>query len=180
MVANLLNEVGDWDRVRDRIIAENLLQMRSLSSTKRIYREIASRLKRLTPIEFDLILHGTYQEQNYLLWLAICKRYEFIAEFAVEILHEKFLRLDFDLSYDEYDAFFNAKAEWHPEVERVAPTTRQKQRQIVFQMMRESELLSPQNRIVPAILTPALVEVIRQDSPSHFTIFPAYDPEVKR
>jgi hypothetical protein len=50
--------------------------------------------------------------------------HRFIHEFAVYVLHEKHLRLDLDLTYDDYDAFYNDKAEWHPEVENVTPATR--------------------------------------------------------
>ena len=46
------------------------------------------------------------------------------------------------LTYEDYDRFFYDKAEWHPEVGRVAPSTREKQRQIVFKAMREAGLLS--------------------------------------
>ncbi len=172
IVARLYAEWGDWETVRNSVISENRLQMRTLNASNRIYQEVTSRLKLLSPAQFDLFCEGSRQEQNNLLWLAVCKRYRFIYDFAVEVIREKFLRLDLSLTYDEYDAFFNAKAEWHPEVERIAAATRAKQRQVVFKMLREADLLSIHNQIMPISLTPTLVEVIRQEEPGDLAIFP--------
>jgi hypothetical protein len=36
------------------------------------------------------------------------------------------------LTYDDFDAFYAAKAEWEPDLERISETTRKKLRQILF------------------------------------------------
>jgi hypothetical protein len=171
-VAALFDELGDWNATRDRVLDENLLRMRTSQAAKRIFREVSSRLKQLTPAELALLLDGTPQEQGHLLWLAVCKRYRFIYDFAVEVVREKFIRLDFDLPYDAYDVFFNHKAEWHSEVEGVAESTRKKLRQVLFKMMREANLLTQDDQIVPAMLTPRTIELIAADSPSYLLAFP--------
>jgi len=171
-VAEQYSQLADWDAARQQVISHNLLQMRTLNASKRIYREIASRLKLLTPEQLALLLEGNRPEQSQLLWLAICKRYRFIYDFAVEVIREKYLRLDLNLSYDDYNLYFNDKAEWHPEVARVTAATRKKGRQVVFKMLREAELLTNQNRLIPAMLTPPLIELIQQDDSAHFAIFP--------
>ena len=178
-VADLFEELGDWGRVRERVRDDNLLRMRTPSASKRIFKEVAGRLRQLTPAQLALLRTGTRQEQNHLLWLAICKRYRFIYDFAVEVVREKFLRLDFDLSYDAYDVFFNNKAEWHPEVEGVAESTRKKLRQVLFKMMREANLLTQDSQIVPAMPTPREIEVIVADSPSYLLAFPISPAEVQ-
>ncbi|HIP73696.1 MAG TPA: DUF1819 family protein, partial [Anaerolineae bacterium] len=158
--------------VREQALRDNLLQMRTTNSAKRIFSEISSRLRQLTPAQMELLLAGSRREQHYLLWLAYCKRYRFVYDFAVTVLREKFLRRDMALSYAAYDIFFSDKAEWHPEVARVAEATRRKQRQFLFRIMRETELLTGQNEIVPAVLSPRLTAVIRQDNPAHLAIYP--------
>jgi hypothetical protein len=178
-VARLFAEMDDWEAVRERVIEDNLLQMRTLNTSKRVYREVASRLRRLSTAERRLLLEGTRPEKNYLLWLAVCKRYRFIHDFAVEVLREKYLRLELDLAYDEYDIFFYDKAEWHPEVEGVAESTRKKQRQFIFKMLREAELLSDNGRIIPALLTPRLVETIADDDAAHLAVFPVSELELQ-
>lgn len=178
-VAHLYRALGDWDAVRDQVIAENRLQMRTLNSSKRIVREINSRLKLLTPVELALLYDDLQQEHLYVLWLAVCKRYQFIYDFAVEVIREKFLRFDFALTPVEFNAFLNAKAEWHPEVERVAPSTRNKLRQFVFRMLREADLIGRDQRILPTLLTPRLIDAIRQDAPAHFAVFPVTDRDMQ-
>jgi hypothetical protein len=178
-VAKLYEEMNNWDAVRTKVIDDNLLQMRTLNASKRIFREVASRLKHLTAEELALLRTGTHDEQGHLLWLAVCKRYRFIYDFAVEVVREKFIRFDFDLSYDAYDIYFSNKAEWHPEVEGVAESTRKKLRQVLFRMMREANLLSSDHRILPAMLTPREIEVIADDSPSYLLVFPISPTEVQ-
>jgi hypothetical protein len=178
-VAQQLEALGDWETVRARVIDDNLLQMRTLSASQRIFYEVAARLKRLTPAELALLRSGTRQEQEHMLWLAICKRYRFIYDFAVEVVREKFIRLDFDLSYDAYDIFFHHKAEWHPEVEGLAESTRKKLRAVLFKMMREANLLTPDHQILPAMLTPRAIETIVADAPSYLLAFPISPTEIQ-
>jgi hypothetical protein len=178
-VARIEVEVGDWNTVRERVLDENLLKMRTVSASKRILREVVSRLKHLTEAQRALLLTGTRVEQKHLLWLAICNRYRFIYEFAVEVVREKFLRFDLTLTYDDFDIFFNNKAEWHPELENLAESTRKKLREVTFKMMREADLLTEDDQILPAMLTPRTVEVIAADSPAHLAIFPISPAEIQ-
>ena len=171
-VAELFVVEQDWPLVREKVLADNLLQMRTVNSSKRIFAELSSRLKQLTPVQLETFLEGSQREQNYLLWLAFCKRYRFVYDFAVEVVREKFLRLDMDLTYAAYDIFFNDKAEWHPEVERVADATRKKQRQFLYRIMREAGLLTDKKQIIPALLSPRLTDVIQADNPAHLAIYP--------
>ena len=180
VVAGLAGEALDWDRVKHEVLAGNLLQMRTPSASQRILREVTARLRLLTPTQVRLLLGGSRPEQNLLLWLAVCKRYRFIREFAVDVVQEKYLRLDLAVSYEDYDVFFNAKAEWHSEVESLAPSTRSKLRQIVFRMLREAEILTSSNRIVPVLMTPQLAAAVAEDDPAYFAIFPMAAPQLTR
>ncbi len=180
IMAELFAEIGDWNQVRATVLTENRLQMRTVNASRRICREIIARLKQLTLAELAIVRNGSQHEQNHILWLAACKRYRFIYDFAVEVVREKFLGLDFKLAYDDYDIFFNGKAEWHPEVRRVAPATRRKQRQLLFKMMAEAELLSGDRQIMPALLSVSVVDAIRNDNPAHFAVFPVTELDVKQ
>jgi len=170
----------NWETVRKKIVDGNLLQMRTANASARITCEVVSRLKLLTGEQLALLREGSYGEQVLLLWLAVCKRYRFIYDFAVQVLHEKFLRLDLTLSGEEYDIFFNRMAAWHAEVERVAPSTQAKQRQVVLKMLREADLLSADGQILPAICTPRLIAVIQADDPAHFALLPVSEYDIQR
>ena len=172
-VAELYQQLGDWDAVREQVAADNRLQMRTANSARRVFSEIASRLRQFTPAQMSYLVTADRREQNYLLWLAFCKRYRFIYDFAVDAIHEKFLRLDMSLTYEDYDIFFHNKAEWHPEVDGIAEATRKKQRQFLFKILREAELLSEKSQLIPVFLSPQLIHLIAADDPAHLAIFAA-------
>ncbi len=172
-------ELGDWNSVRDRVIIENLLQTRTLNTLKRISREIISRLKTLSPGELEFLIEGNHQEQAYLLWLAVCRRYRFIAEFAVEVLRERYITLKTNLGYDDFDSFFNRKSEWHLEVDKIRPATRSKLRAVLFKILREAGLLTTKNIINAAMLSPRLLNVISHGSCQDVFNFPTFEADLK-
>jgi len=178
LVAELYQELDDWEVVRERVLTKNLFQMRSKASLQRIFQEIRGRLQTLTSDEIVILLNGTSQDSDYVLWLALCKRSAFIRDFAIEVVHEKFQRMEMKLMYEDYDLFFYDKAEWHPELARVSEGTHKKQRQNLFRIMREVGLLSRDNRIIPAIISPDLIDAIQADDPGLFAIFPIPDYEI--
>jgi hypothetical protein len=172
-------EIGDWDAVRDKVLTENLLQTRTLTSAQRVCREVISRLKTLNPSELDLLVRGTSQEQGYLLWIAVCRCYKFIADFAVEILRERYLGLKIDLHHEDFDSFFNKKSEWHIELDNIRLVTRNKLRQVLFRILREAELLTVNNTINAAMLSPRLLEAIPRGSRQDVLFFPMFESELE-
>jgi len=178
-LAVLYLDLGDWSSVRDKVIAENLLQTRTLNTLKRVCREVISRLRTLSSGELEFLVEGSHQEQAYLLWLAVCRRYRFIADFAVEVLRERYITLKSDLTYEDFDSFFNRKSEWHLELDEITPATRGKLRQVLFKILREAELLTANNMINAAMITPKLLELINQVRHKDVLCFPVFEAVVK-
>lgn len=174
-VAKLYLNLANWLTVREKVLEDNILQARTQNTAKRIFREISSRLDLLTKEELEILAEGSYQEQIQILWLAICKRYKFIYDFAIEVIREKFLSLGMEVSFGDYDVFFNSKAEWHDELENLTEKTKNKARQVVFKILREAELLSKNNIIMPSILAHRVFESICNDDPLNLSIFPITD-----
>ncbi|KPP94737.1 MAG: Brex phage defense system component BrxA [Bacteroidetes bacterium HLUCCA01] len=168
-------EVKDWDIVRIQTIESNLLQTRTATSLKRVYREVFSRLVTLREEELEFLALANETDQAYLIWISICRRYPFIAEFASEVLRERYLSLKTDLHHEDFDSFFNRKSQWHPEIERITPMTRSKLRQVLFKMLREAGLLSTDNIILPSMMSNNLLELIRQQRPEELSFFPIFD-----
>jgi len=170
---------NDWNQLRSHVIEENLLQARTLRSLQDTCGEVISRVKLLTPEERAWFLKASGREQAYLLWVAICRRYPFIAEFAAEVLRERFLNLHYEISTDDYEAFFNRKAEWHPELDKLTHATRQKLRQILFKTMREAGLINDDLSIIPVILSADLVKLLRSHPNRNDTnLFPVFDSDL--
>ena len=129
--------------------------------------------------ELDLLISGSTQEQKYLLWLAVCRHYRFIAEFAEEVIRERYIGLKHDLQYEEFDFFFNKKSEWHPELEEIKPTTRNKLRQVLFRILREAELLTVKNTLNAAMLSQQFLAAIPRQRRKDVFLFPVFESDLK-
>ena len=178
-LAGLYHDLGGWNFVRDKVIAENLLQTRTLNTLRRVYREIVSRLRTLSSGELEFLVEGSHQEQAYLLWLAVCRRYRFVADFAVEVLRERYITLKADLTNEDFDSFFNRKSEWHSELEDISPATRSKLRQVLFKILREADFLTANNIINAAMLSPKMLDVITRGVHKELLYFPVYESDLK-
>lgn len=178
-LATLFVDLKDWNIVRNTVLADNLLQARTQNTSKRVCQEIISRLKTLSVQELELLNKGTSQEQAYLLWLAICRRYTFIGDFAVEIIRERFISLKTDLSNEDFEAFIHKKSEWHSEIDAIQSSTRSKLRQVLFKMLREAELLTVNNTINAALLSPRLVQVIAHHQHRDLLFFPVFESDLQ-
>lgn len=179
-VAKQYLELKDWNKVRNKVITDNILQTRTMNTAKRVCSEIISRLKMLNCTELDFLIAANHREQGYLLWLAICRRYKFIAEFAVEIIRERYISLKSDLPYAEFDFFFNKKSEHYPALELIRPTTRKKLRQVLFKILREVDILSEHNIIQAAMPGSSLIKTLISANQQDIILLPAFDADIKR
>ena len=179
-MATLYLESKDWIFVQQKVISDNLLQSRTLSTSKRNCREILSRLKTLNQDEIDLFIHCSHLEQGYILWIAICRRYRFIADFAIEVLRERYISLKTDLNYEDFDSFFNKKSDWHSELEKIRSVSRKKLRQVLFKIMREAELRLPDHTINGVIFSPSFFDVISSKHQQDLLFFPIFDADLMR
>lgn len=178
-LVRLYQNESDWRAVRAIVMDKNTLQQRTERSRKRLYSELQSRLMTLTSDGLELLASGTDTEQRQLLWLAVCRRYRFIYDFAVEVLREKALRLDFQMSYGDWDAFWASKAIIHDELDQVARSTRKKCRQVVFKMMREAGLIGNDNKIQQLFYSDRLIKTIIQTSVADLRVFPVQDGQLQ-
>ena len=175
-IAEVYLQLHDWDATEKKVKDENLIQGRTKSSIRRVYQEIAPRLQELNQEQLTLLVDGNLEEQKQVLWYAICKRYDYIREFAIEVVHEKFLRFDHELTEFDYDAFFNRKADWHPELDRLADSTKKKLRSRLFRMLYEAGLTTEDGILIPALLSGRLAEALAVDAPMSYKIFPMAEP----
>lgn len=171
-LAELYLELGDWEAAKETALAGNLLQVRAQSTARRQIREILSRLKLLSSEELRCLVQGTHQEQASLLWVVICRRYQFIQDFTLEVLREHFANLKTHLNPDDYEAFYNKKAEWHPELDAISNSTRLKLKQVIFRMLREANLLTADYSIHPVLLSPSLVAIIQRSNAESLRYLP--------
>ena len=179
-LANLYHQYSDWVQVRAVAVAENSLQLRTLSSSKKVTNEVVSRLRLLTDTELAFLSDASSSEQALLLWVALCRRYTFLADFAAEVLRERYVTLKGSLSHEDYDSFFNRKAEWHPELENVTTATRSKARQVAFKMLREAGLLDTGGRIQGVMLSTRLLTLLKGSQYADTQCLPVFESDIQR
>ncbi|MER7591795.1 DUF1819 family protein [Micromonospora sp. NPDC127501] len=172
IAAPLYLREGVWSKVRAVIEEENLLQARTVASGHRLAREVTQRLAVLADDEIELLVDATTTERGHLLWVAACRRYDLIGEFAEEVVRERFLLLASTLTYEDFDSFVRTKALWHEELAQIKDSTLQKLRSNVFKMLQEAELLSEARLIMPAVLSERVAAVLSARTPSDLRFFP--------
>lgn len=170
----------NWDDAYDQALEKNTLQTRVISTAKRVLREIIGRLRMLTEEELELLHQGSASEQKYLLWLAVCRRYTFIHDFASEVIRERYLTLKHDLPNEEFEVFYNAKEQWHEELEKLAESTRNKLRTVLYRILQEADIIDANKLILPAILTDDLISCIAKYDANDLMIFPISDIDLQR
>ena len=170
----------NWSQTRDQVRNDNLLQVRTAAAALRISKELISRLELLESDELEELVNGNARDRGYLLWVAACRRYAIIHDFAIEVLREHYLLMRRQLSFGDYDAFYNAKALWHAELDEIAKSTQYKLRQNLFRMLRDAGLISDQQHIQAAMLSPRLAQLLARRGRDDLLVFPATDNEIQR
>jgi hypothetical protein len=173
VVAELHVEGEPWEQTMLRALEQGAGSLPKVASNRRALREISNRLAQLTPEERRFMLRDADRtDQLALLWLAICRTYRFIGEFAVEVIRERYLSYKLELPLETFDIHLDAKAEWDEALAGLSSSTRKKLRQILFRIMREAEILSGDGRIQTAILSPRLKVLVKDNNSKELAYFP--------
>ena len=154
-------DLQDWKAARRHVLDENLFQARRASSAKRTVGEVLPRLLTLSEDELSYLISAGEQDQRHLLWLAICRRHRFIADFMVEVVHDRYVSLKDAVGSEEFNLFWMQKSVTHPEIEKISDSTREKLRTVLFKMMREVGIISKDNRINSVILSPQIQSLLQ-------------------
>ena len=156
LIAQLYNQMLDWEAVKSVVEKDNILQTRTKRSSQIIFSEIYKRLTLLNNGQIELIANDDVQDARQLVWISICRQYRFIGDFAIEVLIPASLSGRQQIDYVDYNYFFNSKAEVYQELEDVSDKTRSNARQMVFQIMRQCELITDGNQLIPQFVSSAL------------------------
>lgn len=174
-VAALRGDLDDWAAVKAHVLKNNTFQSRTASTLKKLYGEVSRRLQQLGDGELALLAHGTEAEKKQVLWLALCRHYKLIRDFSAEVLCHQYDAARYALSHEDYDAFFNAKAEWHDNLDAASNQTKAKARQVVFKMLRECGLINEHDEIVRQQISPALLGQIQNNNREDLSLFPGVE-----
>ena len=154
-------ENKDWRETEKYSIENNILQTNTLSSSKRIFREISLRLKSLSQQEQEFFIRSNYVDQSILMWISICRTYKFIGDFASMIISEKFSSYQLEIEYSDFNYFFEKQQVLHEELGTLKDSTRKKLRQVIFRIMKDLNIISKDKEITPLLPSLELKEVTK-------------------
>jgi len=176
-VAEVYLQTGDWDVTRKLVVENKLLQSRTSSRDQRVVQEVVKRLSLLSKQQLEYLVETSLEEQRLFMWFVVCNKYLFIREFAMEVLHQKFLSMEMQLTEMDFRAFYLRKIDWHPELEKITENTRTKLRTQLFRMLREASIISNDSQILRVLPTNRLAQVLKPQAEWAYQIFPAFPGE---
>ncbi len=168
-------EVGESITVvRERAVTENVLAVRTVSANKRI---VAETIRRLSALTFEELAYlggpaSSAVDHDTLMWIAMCRYYAIVGEFANEVVKEHYLVGNLRLDFEDYGRFIANKATWHAELENLSDGTAKKLRSNLFKAMREAHVLDKSNdTIIPSMINCSLADILMK-RPDSFGFLP--------
>lgn len=172
-IARARSAAETWEQTLERVIDAGVGSLPKAASRRRALREIIVRVSTLSPAELEfLVSDADRNEQQALLWVATCRAYRFVREFATEVVRERTLSLKLDLPLETFDVLLTAKAEWDERLATITPMTRAKLRQILFRIMREASIISDDRLILVPNVSRRLRSLLEDQSPQDLDLFP--------
>lgn len=163
-----------WKNARHQVIDENLLAIRTQSAMSRTVSEVIKRLSVLSLAELRFLTadDSMNADRSSLMWVAMCRYYTLVGEFANEVLHDHYLLGKPTVTREDYDRFVYSKSLWHEELDQISDSTAKKLRSNLFQAMFEGRLLEKEsNTIIPSLLGSGLTDILKE-IPDSFRFFP--------
>lgn len=182
-----LEERGDWGNTKATVLARNALQARSASTSRRLESELRQRLQCLNANQLQLLARGSSDERRAMAWLAVLKRIQIAADLTREVLMGKLSSLDPVLRRSDMAAFYEDRERDHPELAALAPSSRQKVRSALLQMIRDAGLLAGKagkggtlGTVQRPSLSPQVHALVISDDPALLAGFLLHAPTLRR
>ncbi|SNR33858.1 DUF1819 family protein [Lutibacter flavus] len=143
--------------------------------------EIKKRLKKLTDKELHLLIAGDFISQKQIAFLSVCKVHTFIRDFVVEVLREKLLVFDYQITEGDYISFYRRKSELHPEMENLTDRTQSAIRQVTFKILEEAGIIdnTKTKMIQPQLLDANVINTIASDNEQWLKVFFMSDMDIE-
>ena len=178
-----LEEHGDWGRTKTTVLERNALQARSASTGKRLESELRQRLQCLNARQMELLAKGTSDERIAMAWLAVLKRIQIAADLSRQVLLAKLNSLDPVLRRSDMATFYEDCERDHPELTALAPSSQQKVRSALLQMLRDAGLLAGKagkggtlGTVQRPLVSPQVQELVAGDDPALLAGFLLHAP----
>lgn len=148
---------------------------------RRVLSDLNKRAKCLNQELIEIYLDSDYQTQRNIAYLSICKAYDFIRDFVLEVVREKALVFDFEITEGDFITFFRRKIELHPEMESLTDDTRYKLKQITFKLLEQAGIIDDvkHKNVQPQLLDSKLIKAIKKEDSQWLKVFLMSDIDIE-
>ena len=164
-------------------INEGLLEFKSDKGTtnKRMVSEFKKRIDNLTVNQQELLLNSNFSNQKQLAFLSACKTYSLLRDFVIEVVREKYLIMDFNLSDTDYISFIRRKEINHDELANLTDQTQAKVKQVIFKILEQAGIIDNvrDKEIQLQILGASTKKSIIEDNPEWLKVFLLSDMDIQ-
>lgn len=175
--------VNDMVLFASKYVNEGVAEFKSDKGTtnKRMVSEFKKRIDNLTRNQQLLFIEGDFSTQKHLAFLSACKTYSLLRDFVIEVVREKFLIMDFNLTDTDYLSFIRRKEVDHDELAELTDLTQGKIKQVIFKILEQGGIIeSIKNREIQLqILGGKTKRVIVDDNPEWLKIFLMSDSDIQ-
>lgn len=179
-IANLYRETFDWNIVAKSVIDDNALQKGTIATRKREFIELKKRLQTLTEEQLAYYEDASSSDIKNLTMLSCFKLYNFIFDFAVEVIRNKLLLFDFQLINSDYESFYDSKRIAYDNLNTISEASQYKLKQVMFKMFEQADFIDniKNKNIQKPYLSEKLIKLIVQDNPKYLGAFLYSDYEI--
>lgn len=151
-------------------------------TSKRTFREIRNRLIQLTHNQMEILANGSLIQQKQVAFLAVCKHYDFIKDFVIEVLWDKTMVFSYQINESDFNSFINSKINLQPELEKFSESTLKKAKQVLFHILEQAGIINNiKDKIIqPQLLQPSVFKAIAEDDPQWLRIFMIPDQDINQ
>lgn len=175
-------EYKDWNKVKEIVIEENIMQKQSVSSRKRVFAEIKRRIETLSNEQLEYVNESSSSDIRNFIFLTILKTYRFIFEFMTEVISKKVLMFDYKILNSDYETFFESKKYAVEQLESITEATQYKLKQVLFRILEEAMIIdnTKSKNILKPHLSGEVIELIIKDNPIYLKAFLYTDYEIEK
>ena len=156
-VARLHERGSNWSDTFECALSDGIMTMPREASNRRILREIITRLKTLSKEDLEFLVHSPYvEDQKNMLWVAVCRTYRIIREFQRDVVNDLYLSGRFDISPYSFNRYLE-DVELDGKISEPSNSTRDSLRGALFRMMREADIIGPENQLWRSFLSNGFV-----------------------
>ena len=150
------------------------------STGRRMLSEFKKRLAHLTEEQLSALVTGDFVIQKQIAYLSVCKTYGFIRDFVIEVIREKYLIFDNQVTDGDFLSFFRRKVDLHPKMDTLTEITQKKIKQVTFKILEQSGIIdNVKNKMIqPQLVDDTVVRTILSEHPKWLKIFLMSDRDI--